>query len=140
MKRSCPIVYRESAMGLEILVFSQATAGKQLVTGLIGAKETLAASCVRSLRQASGLKGKAKRYIGKELMAVVDATYGFYLMETDPILDECWQIAEGGDDGEPKEFFWQRIDQPLGDEWQPVYHELFRYIQRHFNPLPNASA
>jgi hypothetical protein len=103
-------------MGLEILVFTQATAGKQLVTGLIGAKETLAASCVRSLRQASGLKGKAKRYIGKELMAAVDATYGFYLMETDPILDECWQIAEGGDDGELHGFnpstgceYWLRV-------------------------------
>ncbi|MFT5007438.1 MAG: hypothetical protein ACI868_000127 [Granulosicoccus sp.] len=139
MKRACPIVYRESAMGVEILVFTQATAGKQLVTGLIGAKETLAASCVRSLRQASGLKGKAKRYIGKELMAAVDATYGFYLMETDPIQEELWQIPDGIDDGDPKEFFWLRIDQPLGDEWQPIYHELFSYIQRHFNLLPDAS-
>jgi len=134
MKRSCPIVYRESATGLEILAFSQPTAGKQLVTGTIGAKETLAASCVRSLRQASGLQGKAKRYIGKELMVAAEATFGFYLMETESILVEQWQGPEGGTEGEPLDFFWQRLDQPLGDEWQPLYQELFGYIHQHFNP------
>ena len=139
MKRACPIVYRESAMGLEILAFSQPTAGKQLVTGLIGAKETLAASCVRSLRQASGLKGKAKRYIGKELMADVEATYGFYLMETDPILVEHWQVAVVSDEHEPNEFFWHRLDQPLGEDWQPIYHELVSYIHRHFASITDQS-
>ncbi|WP_320821840.1 hypothetical protein [Reinekea sp.] len=133
MKRACPIVYRESAIGLEVLAFSQPTAGKQLVTGIIGAKETLAASCVRSLRQASGLQGKAKRYIGKELMATAEATFGFYLMDTESISAEQWQWPENATEGEPLDFFWQRLDQPLGDEWQPLYRELSAFIHQHFN-------
>lgn len=55
VEKACPVVFRTSADGLEVLAFTHPMGDRQFVKGTIDQDETPAQAAARELREESGL-------------------------------------------------------------------------------------
>ena len=82
-QKVCPVVFRVSTGGVDILAFRHPSAGKQFVKGSINDGETSIEAAIRELKEESGITA------GSDLFAIGQASIG------EPSNDWLFFAAEG---------------------------------------------
>ncbi len=129
MNKACPIVLRYKNNQLELLAFKHPDEGNQLVKGGLKKGEQIESACIRELEEESGIKAQVVRNLGVWEPGFKKQVWGLCLMHYEDILPDSWQFETRDDGGHLFSFFWQPLNQPLGDNWNEVYTRAFHYIK-----------
>lgn len=125
----CPVVFRVSDRGAEVLAFRHPSAGNQFVKGTIEHGELAALSAVRELREESGIcAGPALIDLGQFPVGENLLWHFFALQRND--LPDRWNHRTEDDFGHTFSFFWHPLDQDLDADWHPQFHEVLTIIRR----------
>ena len=130
MNKACPVLLRQNGKYTQILAFRHPLAGIQLVKGSIEAWENLPKACERELWEESGLKAKAKTFLGIWEADYEEQIWGFYLMNSHLKIPDCWEhyCQDGG--GHVFQFFWQDMAAPLTEEWHPLFQGAMEFLRK----------
>ncbi len=133
--KACPVLLRPGAeagaSALEILAFRHPLAGRQLIKGTIEPSEAPVAAALRELQEESGI---ADAHVARNLGLWRAGVHGqiwacFLCLPATPPPDQwAYFTTDGG--GHLFEFFWQPIDQPLDEQWHPVFVGAVNYIRQ----------
>jgi ADP-ribose pyrophosphatase YjhB (NUDIX family) len=133
-QKACPVVLRETDLGVEILAFRHPLAGCQLVKGTIEHGETAQCAAERELFEESGVAGVAKGTLGAMRTSEPEQEWHFVLCDVG-LLAEAWthRTSDGG--GLDFAFFWHRIADAPDDMWHPIFRQALAFIVRRIGEL-----
>lgn len=128
VEKACPIVFRTSQNGLEVLAFTHPLAGKQFVKGTIENGETARQAAERELREESGLIVHSSMiFLGTQEIGIEGVPWHFFAYHS-LSLPDAWLHATEDDFGHSFAFFWHSIHVPLDRDWHPIFHEAFKFF------------
>ena len=128
IEKTCPVVTRQHQGHCEILAFADPQAGHQFVKGTLEPSESAAAAARRELREEAGITEiKTTIVLGQSTTIHPGELWHFFWLETAALPDH-WHHSCGDDRGHLFKFFWRRMEQPLGDEFDPRYHKDLAHI------------
>lgn len=128
IEKACPVAFRRSHNGLEVLAFNHPSAGKQFVKGTIENGETAQEAAKRELKEESGLVVNSPMiFLGTHEIGIEGVPWHFfgYHSQSSP---DAWLHATEDDFGHSFAFFWHSIQVPLDRDWHPIFHEAFKFF------------
>lgn len=128
IEKVCPVVLRTTAAGTSILVFRRPLAGTQLVKGTREAAETIEAGALRELAEESGIvAARVSMGLGSSATIVSGQLWHFVLVEPGP-LPEAWSFDTLDDLGHRFAFFWWRLADEPGSDWDRVFVQALNHV------------
>ena len=135
LQKTCPIVARMGVNGLEILAFKHPVTGLQVVKGGIKESEKPQNAAERELLEESGIKSLGiPRALGTTGGILTNERWHFFLMRAHG-LPETWDHETSDDHGHTFSFFWQPVEEFLGDEWAKPFIRAIRYAAQKIEKL-----
>lgn len=125
--KAFPVVIQQDC----VLAFQHPLAGKQFVKGTIEPGESTRLACERELREESGIQATAVEDLGSQFIFSQGLVYGFWRMNCVAPLPESFEHLCADDGGHLFRFFWHPFRQKLDDQWHPIFHETFGFLQQH---------
>jgi 8-oxo-dGTP pyrophosphatase MutT (NUDIX family) len=134
VEKACAIVTRATDRGLEVLAFVHPSAGNQFVKGTIEEAEHPQHAAERELREESGLIIPfAMKPLGKREIGPDRALWHFFWWHSSGLPDR-WDHETEDDCGHTFSFFWHPMKLSLNQDWHPIFHEAFEFIESDFPP------
>lgn len=132
----CPVVVRESAHGLEILMFRHPRGGVQLVKGTIEPGEAPQAAARRELFEESGIaEARIVEDLGLWDADQAQQIWSFQRCEPVQPLPDAWSHHCADGDGHLFELFWHPLtEEPTGAH--PVFVRAVRCIRERLRGVP----
>jgi len=128
MNKACPVVVRMNLGRREVLAFTHPVAGKQFVKGTIENGEAPLDAARRELLEESGLEAPVRLlFMGTRTIGHTQQQWHFFEWFAEGLPDMWFYLSED-DFGHTFSFFWHPLDDPLNDEWHPVFHEAFNFF------------
>ncbi|MDQ1186091.1 NUDIX domain-containing protein [Agrobacterium larrymoorei] len=128
MEKVCPVVFRETSSGREVLGFIHPSAVKQFVKGTVEKGESLQDAAKRELEEESGLVvGSAMIFLGTSPIGPENVSWHFFAYRGKSLPDS-WDHATTDDHSHTFSFFWHPLEQPLSDDWHPVFHQALAFF------------
>ena len=137
IQKACPIVMRKREGALEILAFKHPVAGCQIVKGGIRSGEQPETAALRELQEESGIASSSTkpRALGTTGGILPGEKWHFYLVAIHG-LPEKWEHATKDDHGHVFSFFWQPVDEFLGNDWAKPFIRAIRYAVEKVEKIP----
>ncbi|RKG36694.1 NUDIX hydrolase [Acinetobacter rongchengensis] len=131
IKKVVPIVLRQQAEQLQILVFKHPLAGIQFVKGTVEQDESLESATLRELFEESGIDNVLiEKFIGVYSPQQAGSDWYVFLCQVNQILADEWIHYCADDGGLTLEFFWHPVFSPPTKEWHTIFQNLLRFLQK----------
>jgi 8-oxo-dGTP pyrophosphatase MutT (NUDIX family) len=129
-EKVCPVVLRRRGESVEILAFRHPIAGFQLVKGTVEPGEGPIDAARRELAEESGITSLSSiEPKGIWESGHKEQFWHFYLCAVEQDLPESWSFFTSDGGGLNFDFFWFRIGDIPGEEWDPVFVRALSYIE-----------
>lgn len=130
VQKVCPLVVRYTGAATQLLAFEHPQLKNQFVKGTIDPGESAEVAAHRELLEESGLQATAKPVLVGGCDHLPDNNYWyFYLCTVDGKLPDTWVYLTQDDGGHIFRFFWHSLADPLDDNWHPLFHAVYDFVQ-----------
>ncbi|MFK7801719.1 MAG: NUDIX domain-containing protein [Anaerolineae bacterium] len=131
IEKAVPVVLRQSAHGVEILVFEHPIAGRQLVKGSVEPNESAEDAAVRELAEESGLIGVSKTiFLGDQIYNDSAQQWFFFRCLFDRKLPDQWEFFTQDDGGHLFKFHWRPIEDKIDNPAGPIFELAREFIEK----------